>query len=205
MEEARRFPPGQAASEAEKKSNTAREIIETLVLTLLIFFAVHFSVQPYFVDGPSMQPGLHTGDLVVVNLLTYDFSSPQRGDVIVFHPPDDPGQQYVKRIIGIPGDTIRLTPDAVYVNGKLLNEPYIHSLAPGEIENPSGVIPDMKLGKDQYFVLGDNRDNSRDSRFFPSPVTRQMIIGKAEVVAWPLNTIEWISNFPSVFAGLKQP
>lgn len=203
MEDARTLPPGHATIDSdEKKTNIAREIIETVVLTLLIFFAVHFSVQPYFVDGPSMQPGLHTGELVVVNLLTYDFSSPQRGDVIVFHPPDDPGQQYVKRIIGLPGDTITITANAVIVDGKKLNEPYIHSLAPGEAESPV-VISNLKLGAGQYFVLGDNRDNSRDSRFFPSPVTRQMIIGKAEVVAWPLNALEWIQNYSNVFAGIK--
>ncbi len=202
MEDARTLPPGHATIDDEKKTNTAREIIETVVLTLLIFFAVHFSVQPYFVDGPSMQPGLHTGNLVVVNLLTYDFSSPQRGDVIVFHPPDDPTQQYVKRIIGLPGDTVTVTANAVFVDGKQLNEPYIHALAPGEAESPV-VISNMKLGQDQYFVLGDNRDNSRDSRFFPSPVTRQMIIGKAEVVAWPVNALEWIRTYSNVFAGLK--
>lgn len=202
MEDARTLPPGQTTMESDKKTNAAREIIETVVLTLLIFFAVHFSVQPYFVDGPSMQPGLHTGELVVVNLLTYDFSAPQRGDIIVFHPPDDPTQQYVKRIIGLPGDTVTITANSVFVDGKKLNEPYINTLAPGESESPV-TIPDLKLGPNQYFVMGDNRDNSRDSRFFPTPVTRQMIIGKAEVVAWPLNSLKWIGTYSNVFAGLK--
>ncbi len=204
MEDARTLPPGQTTTDSEKKTNLAREIIETVALTLIIFFAVHFSVQPYRVDGPSMQPGLRTGDLVIVNLLTYNFGAPRRGDVIVFRPPDDPSQQYVKRIIGVPGDTITVTADAVIVDGKTLNEPYIHALAPGESESPVAVT-DLKLGPDQYFVLGDNRDNSRDSRFFPTPVTRQMIIGKAEVVAWPLNALEWVQSYSNVFAGLKQP
>ncbi|MGZ3676878.1 MAG: signal peptidase I, partial [Ktedonobacterales bacterium] len=103
MADAKLVRPGRAG--VQREGRLAREIIETVVLTLLIFFAVHFSVQPFRVDGPSMQPGLHTDELVLVNLLTYDFSAPQRGDVIVFHPPTsvdavtDGSVQYVKRII----------------------------------------------------------------------------------------------------------
>lgn len=205
MADARILPTGKSGDQQnpaeDKPSLLSRQIIETVVLTLLIFFAIHFSIQPYFVDGPSMQPGLHTGDLVMVNLLSYDFGSPQRGDVIVFHPPDDPGQQYVKRIIGIPGDTVTVTPDAVYVDNVKLSEPYIYPLAPGQDESPIAVPP-QHLGPDQYFVLGDNRDNSRDSRYFPTPVTRQMIVGKVELVAWPLNAIEWMRSYSSVFAGV---
>jgi len=198
------LPAGNAGNPtAEKPSRFTREILETVILTLLIFFAIHFSIQPYIVDGPSMQPGLHTGDLVMVNLLSYDFGSPQRGDVIVFHPPDDPSQQYVKRIIGIPGDTVTVTPTAVYVDNVELQEPYIYPLAPGEQESPVA-IPAQRLGPNQYFVLGDNRDNSRDSRYFPTPVTRQMIIGKVEMVAWPLNAIEWMRSYSSVFTGVHQ-
>jgi signal peptidase I len=199
VEGARILPPGRVAT--DRSSQAAKEIVETVVLTLLIFFAVHFSVQPFIVDGPSMQPGLHTGDLVVVNLLTYDFSAPQRGDVIVFHPPNNPGLQYVKRIIGIPGDVISITPNAVLVNGHQLSEPYIYPLAPGENESPVA-IPYVKLGPGQYFVLGDNRLDSTDSRFFKTPVTRQMIIGKVQAVVWPLNAIEWLPDESSVFAAV---
>lgn len=201
MADARILPARDAA--AQQPSRLAREIVETVILTLLIFFAIHFSVQPYIVDGPSMQPGLHTGELVMVNLLAYDFGSPQRGDVIVFHPPDDPGQQYVKRVIGIPGDTVSVTPTAVYVDNIKLSEPYIYPLAPGQNESPVA-IPQLHLGTGQYFVMGDNRDNSRDSRYFPTPVTRQMIIGKVELVAWPLGSIEWLRNYSSVFMGVQQ-
>src|SRR5579859_5895766 len=123
---------------ADRSSKVAREIVETVVLTLLIFFAVHFSVQPYRVYGPSMQPGLRTDDYVLVNLLTYDFAGPQRGDVIVFYPPSNPFHDctpphdcFVKRIIGIPGDTITITPNAVIVNGVKLNEPYIFPIEKG--------------------------------------------------------------------------
>src|SRR5258707_4143035 len=144
---ARIVRPGAAATDSGQKF--VREVVETVLLTLLIFFAVHFSVQPFRVDGPSMQPGLHTGEYVVVNLLTYDFTAPQRGDVIVFHPPDSPDTPYVKRIVAIPGDTVSITRDAISVNGVKLNEPYISALAPGQSENPS-VILHIKLDKDQY-------------------------------------------------------
>ena len=203
MADARILPAGNAGNTtAEKPSRFTREILETVILTLLIFFAIHFSIQPYIVDGPSMQPGLHTGDLVMVNLLSYDFGSPQRGDVIVFHPPDDPSQQYVKRIIGIPGDTVTVTLTAVYVDNVKLNEPYIYPLAPGQNES-TGVVPSLHLSPGQYFVLGDNRDNSADSRYF-GPIERNSIIGKVELVAWPLNAVEWMRSYSSVFAGVHQ-
>jgi signal peptidase I len=202
VSETRILPRAQVGT--ERSQHVLREVVETVLLTLLIFFAVHFSVQPFRVEGPSMQPGLHTGELVLVNLLTYDFGSPQRGDIIVFHPPDDPTVEYVKRIIGVPGDTISVTATAIYVDGKKLDEPYIAPLSAGEAENPV-VIPSLKLGKDQYFVLGDNRLNSRDSRFFSSPVTRNMIIGKAQVVVYPFNNLEWLHNYSNVFGGLSRP
>lgn len=201
MNDAQILPPGKARAVSKHRSHIIREITETIVLTLLIFFAVHFSVQPFRVNGPSMQPNLHTNNLVLVNLLAYDFGSPQRGDIIVFHPPIpiDDGEYYVKRIIAVPGDTIKLTTTAVYVDGKKLNEPYIDTL--GDIENP-GVVPPYTLQKDQYWVMGDNRDNSQDSRFF-GPITRSAIIGKAEVVIWPVNSLEWLRNYSYVFAGVK--
>jgi signal peptidase I len=179
-------------------------MIETGILVLLIFFAVHFSVQPFKVNGPSMRPNLHTNDLVVVNLLAYDFGSPQRGDIIVFHPPI-PGQEdqyYVKRVIGIPGDTIQITPYAVIVDGQKLKEPYINSLGPTGLENLT-VVPRLTLGKDEYWVMGDNRTDSQDSRFF-GPIYRSSIIGKAEMVIWPMNSLEWLRNYSSVFAAVKQ-
>jgi signal peptidase I len=203
VNDAQILPPGKARAVSKHRSHIIREIVETVVLTLLIFFAVHFSVQPFRVNGPSMQPNLHTNNLVLVNLLAYDFGSPQRGDVIVFHPPiaTDDSEYYVKRIIAVPGDTIKLTATAVYVDGKKLTEPYIDTLGPADIENPD-VVPTITLHKDQYWVMGDNRDNSQDSRFF-GPITRSAIIGKAEVVIWPINSLEWLRNYSYVFAGVK--
>jgi signal peptidase I len=197
-----------AEAQPPRRSFATREILETIGLTLLIFLAVHFSIQPYRVDGPSMQPGLHTDGLLLVNLLTYDFGSPQRGDVIVLHPPSAPNLQYVKRIIGIPGDTIELTQISVAVDGKVLSEPYISPLPDGAEENSNGCLEfpatgtiDITLSKNQYYVMGDNRTNSQDSRCFGS-ITRDEIIGKAEVVIFPLDSLHWLPNYSSVFAGV---
>ena len=204
MFDAQILPPGKAKTGSKSKSHVTREIIETSILILLIFFAVHFSVQPFRVNGPSMQPNLHTNNLVVVNLLAYDFGTPQRGDIIVFHPPI-PGSDsvyYVKRVIAIPGDTIKITATAVYVDGQKLREPYINGLGPSGLESLT-VVPPLKLTKDQYWVMGDNRTNSQDSRFF-GPIYRSSIVGKAEVVIWPMNSLEWLRNYSSVFAAVKQ-
>jgi signal peptidase I len=170
------------------------------VLTAIVFFAVTFTARPYRVEGVSMQPGLQSGDLVLVSQIAYDFGGkPQRGDVIVLHPPSDPGTVYVKRVIGLPGDQLFITPDAVYVNGHKLNEPYIQLLDPSAAENqPLGKVT---LGPGQYFVMGDNRQNSTDSRVF-GYVPRQNIIGKAEFVFWPAPMIHGISTYTNVFAGI---
>src|SRR5579871_2879815 len=169
------------APEPPRHGFSLREVAETIVLTLLIFLAVHFSIQPYRVDGPSMQPGLHTNDLLLVNLLTYDFGAPQRGDVVVLHPPSDVTQNYVKRIVGVPGDVITLTQTTTAVDGKVLSEPYIAPEPDGSGENslggpgvpcpPPGVLTDpgtcrIALGPNEYWVMGDNRQDSTDSRIF---------------------------------------
>jgi signal peptidase I len=195
--------------EQRKSVFAAREIAETLILTLLIFLAVHFSIQPYRVDGPSMQPGLHTDELLIVNLLTYDFGSPRRGDVVVFHPPGDPSTQYVKRIIGMPGDTVVITPTTVQVDGKTLDEPYITPIPTGEDMNTGGCL-DFSSGNNfrivlqanQYWLMGDNRRDSLDSRCF-GVVTRDHFIGKAEVVIFPVNNLHWLPDESSVFRGVN--
>lgn len=178
----------------------ARELIETVVLTAVVFFIVTFTARPYRVDGVSMQPGLRNGELVVVSQIAYDFGmQPQRGDVIVLHPPSDPSAVYVKRIIGVPGDVLFITPDAVYVNGHKLDESYIQLIDPNSAENqPLGKIT---LGDGQYFVMGDNRQNSTDSRVF-GYVPRQNIIGKAEFIFWPAPEIKGIPTYPNEFSGL---
>lgn len=170
------------------------------MLTAIVFLAVNITARPYRVDGPSMQPGLYTNDLVMVNMLAFDFGNPQRGDVIVLHPPSEPSVTYVKRVIGVPGDHITITANAVIVNGHTLNEPFIAPLDPSAPENVN-VLPNITLGSKQYFVMGDNRQDSTDSRFFGS-VPRANIVGKAEFVFWPLNALHGIPTYPQDFSGV---
>ncbi len=178
-----------------KRSHLAREIIETLALTLIIFLVIHFTVQNYMVEGTSMQPSLNNNQFVLVNKLAYLFHAPERGDVIVFHWPKDTTKDLIKRVIGLPGDTIVITSYTVQVNGVVLKEPYISSQA-----NPGGqrlVVP-----SNDYFVLGDNRPVSDDSRDW-GYVPRSYIIGKAVLVYWPVNNWQIINTYSPVFSAIK--
>jgi signal peptidase I len=188
-----------------------REILEVAVITLLLFMAVRLLVQNYRVEGPSMTPTLLNTQYILVNKADYYFSGPQRGDVVVFQAPaealakcppnGDAGQtnpDFVKRIIGLPGDTVKIQPNGgVFVDNTLLNEPYINS---GPSFNDAA---SWHLGSDQYFVMGDNRGDSCDSREW-GPVPRQDIIGKASVVYWPLSNFHFVPSASSVFAQVHQ-
>src|ERR1700694_3885479 len=179
---------------SEKRTRLIRELIETIAFTLLIFLVIRFAAQSFRVDGASMEPGLHTDEYVLVNKAAYLFQSPQRGDVIVFHYPLDPSKDFIKRIIGLPGDTVQTTSNEVIGDGQILHEPYIND-ASNSSDNT------LKLGPDQFFVMGDNRNNSFDSRLW-GPLNKSYIVGKAILVYWPLNDWELINTFPSVFASI---
>lgn len=179
---------------SEKRAHFIREVIETIALTLLIFLVIRFAVQSFRIDGQSMEPGLHSDEYVLVNKVAYLFSAPQRGDVIVFHYPLDISKDFIKRIVGLPGDTIRTTSTSVIVDGQTLSEPYISKVFNFESHT-------WKLDPDQFFVMGDNRDNSLDSRTW-GPLDKHYIIGKAVAVYWPVNTLELVNTYPSVFAAV---
>ena len=178
-----------------KHSHLAREIIETLALTLIIFLVIHFTIQNYQVDGSSMEPGLVNNEYVLVNKLAYLFHPPERGDVIVFHFPQDTTKDLIKRVIGIPGDVIQVSLSTVTVNNVVLHEPYIKAPV-----NPTG--SEWKVPADDYFVMGDNRQFSFDSRDWGF-VPKSYIIGKAVMVYWPLNSWQFINTFPSVYSAIK--
>jgi signal peptidase I len=178
-----------------KRSHLAREIVETLALTILIFLAIHFTVQNYQISGPSMQNTLHSGQFVLVNKIAYLFHAPERGDVIVFHEPDQPDRDLIKRVIGLPGDTIKLDGTTVWINGTQLNEPYIT-----QRNNPSAGT--MTVPASNYFVMGDNRPVSEDSRYFGF-VPKDYIVGKAILVYWPLSQWQMLNTYTSVYAAIK--
>jgi signal peptidase I len=152
------------------------DILETLVLSVLLFVGINAISARIRVDGYSMEPTLHTGEFVIVNRLSYQIGSPKIGDVIVFHYPRDPQQEYIKRIIGLGGDTVRVEGGNVYVDGQRLNEPYI--AAPPAYQNT------WQVPEDSLFVLGDNRNNSSDSHNWGF-VPMNYVVGKAIAVYWP--------------------
>jgi signal peptidase I len=173
------------------------EVLETAVLTLLLFMVVRLAVQNFQVQGPSMMPTLQNSEYILVDKAVYYLHAPQRGDIIVFVAPPDPSTDYVKRVIGVPGDTVRVAPNGVVsVDGVALNEPYV-----ADLDNP--YPPNTwKLSANQYFVMGDNRGDSSDSRAW-GPVPRQNIIGKASMVYWPYSDIHVLPNWANVFASVR--
>src|SRR5579883_2094743 len=188
----------------EKRFRLVREIIETIVLTLLMFLIIRFAVQNFNVDGTSMEPNLHNTELILVDKWTYMFRQPARGDVIVFIAPPHPQQDYVKRVIGLPGDIITIRNTTVIVDGVTLNEPYV---APQNQGNPFAYknITNLRVPPNDYFVLGDNRAISSDSRIWGF-VPRANIIGRAAFVYWPLGQSNdgFVPGVSSVFAKIHQ-
>lgn len=156
-----------------------RETVETAVLALLIFLLMRLVVQNFRIEGYSMEPNLHQGQYLIVNKAVYRWlHPPERGDIIVFEYPRAPDRDFIKRVIGLPGEKVEIRNGVVYINDKPLPEPYLKN------NRGHGNFPPTVLGPDQYFVLGDNRDNSSDSRMW-GPLPRDRIIGKAWISYWP--------------------
>ncbi len=153
-----------------------REIVETILLTAIIYAAVNFATGRFRVEGDSMRPSLHPEQFVLVDKISYRLGQPQRGDVVVFQYPLATERDFIKRVIGLPGDIVSVVGGAVSVNGQPLSEPYIAA--------PPAYANTWTLGPDQYFVLGDNRNNSSDSHNW-GPLDRKYFIGKAIFVYWP--------------------
>ncbi len=189
---------------AEKRHNLAREIAETAILTILMFMIIRFAVQNFNIDGTSMEPNLHNSELILVDKWTYLFHPPARGDIVVFKAPPDPTQDYVKRVIGLPGDTITIKGTIVVVDGVTLHETYV---APQDQGVPPGarIITNLVVPANDYFVLGDNRAVSSDSRIW-GLLPRTNIIGRAAFIYWPLgqNNDGPVPGVSSVFAAIHQ-
>lgn len=171
---------------------TLREILITLFLALVIFLLVQVTLQSYQVEGSCMEPNLYTGQRVLVNKASYWFGGPQRGDVIVFHSPQPPDRNMIKRVIALPGEWVEIRDGQVFItdtNGTfLLDETYVMQEPCERYCDLSVHVPD-----DCYFVLGDNRNSSSDSRSW-GMLPRENIVGKAWLCYWPLG--DW-HVFPS--------
>jgi signal peptidase I len=171
---------------ASRASSVLRELVETIVLTLVIFFLVRTVIQNYRIDGISMEPNFHNGQFLIINKLAYRLGEPARGDVIVFHYPRDPSRDFIKRVIGLPGDTVEVRGGQVIVNGETIDEPYDPS--PGTYDSDPVTLPE-----DQLFVMGDNRNNSSDSHIWGA-LPMENVIGKAVVSYWPPSDWGLVTN-----------
>jgi len=159
-------------------------VVSILVAVILAFFIRSFVVELYMVEGPSMLPTLMNGERLVVNKFIYRFRFPERGEIVVFKYPRDPSRDFIKRVIAIPGDTLEIRDGKVFLNGQVLQENYIR-------ERTRGSFPLVRVPEGHVFVMGDNRNNSEDSRF-PDVgfVPESLIKGKAIVVFWPLDQMK---------------
>jgi len=162
----------------EKEKSQLRELLEVVVVSVAIAaFLITFVVQAFYIPSRSMEPTLEPGDRILVNKFIYRFHEPRRGDVIVFKFPLDPSRDFIKRVIGLPNDTVEIRSGALYINEKQVKEPYLPETFPGS-------YGPFKVPPRHLFVLGDNRGNSEDSRFWGA-LPRENIVGKAMVIYWP--------------------
>lgn len=170
------------------------DFIQSIVVIGAIFALIYWQVaQPHKVSGNSMIPTFKNNDYILTDKVTYRFSSPKHGDIIVLKNPRDESQDFIKRIIALPGDTITVQGGLVYINNQLLSEKYL-SL---NFSTPNGNFlrdgEEIKAGQNQFFVFGDNRNASSDSREW-GPVTREEIVGRVVLRYWPLGSFGLITN-----------
>ena len=171
-------------------SGDVKEILQSVVIAgILAFLIITFVAQSFVVDGKSMEPNLHDGERLFVNKFIYRFREPQRGEVIVFTPRGAPNKKYIKRVIGLPGDTVYIKDSVTYVNGQPLEEDYIK-------EEMKGTFGPYQVPEKSVFVMGDNRNNSADSRFpgYVGYVSYESISGMAFWVYWPITDMRIIDH-----------
>ena len=178
---------------AVKKESTFKDLVYFVIIILVILIPLRFFVaEPFVVVGTSMDNTFKTGQYLIVDELTYHLRNPERGEVIIFHPPIDPSVYYIKRVIGLPGETVDIVNGKVTIinsahpNGFVLNEPYV--------SYPKDDSEKVTLGAGQYFVMGDNRAVSYDSRAW-GPVPRNLIAGRAFLRLLPLNAISILPGY----------
>lgn len=169
-----------------------QEFVKMAAIAIVIIVAVrYFLIQPFYVKGSSMEPTFSNYEYLIIDELSYHFNDPQRGQVVVFRYPRDPQEHFIKRVIGLPGETVQIKDNHIYIyneeypNGYILKENYLSEDVVTFANNENLI----KLGADEYYVLGDNREASQDSRFF-GPVKRSFITGKVWIRGFPLDRLD---------------
>lgn len=167
------------------------EVVKVVVISLAIIIPVrYFLIQPFYVKGASMEPSFYDHEYLIIDEITYRFREPERGEIVVFKYPKRPSEYYIKRVIGLPGETVEVADGNVYVytadtNRKVqLEETYLSEGA----DTIGGTLSKVTLGTDEYYVLGDNRSHSKDSRSFGA-VKDSFIVGRVLFRGWPLDRV----------------
>lgn len=170
-----------------------REVVETLLMAGVMLVVLLAVVRNYKIEGTSMSPTLAPAEYILVSKVAYAaFGDPERGDVVVFLDWNN-AQDYIKRVIGLPGETVDVHDGAVWINGRALDEPYLNGVPTNGGSGP------LTLGPDEYFVLGDNRGNSSDSRM-QGPLPRDHIIGRAWLTYWPLPNVRRLRHGDAAYS-----
>lgn len=169
------------------------EFFETIVVVGAVFALIYlFIAQFHKVSGLSMFPTMHDGDFLITEKISYKFRQPKRGEIVVLKNPRDNSQDFIKRIIAIPSDSLKIENNILYLNGQTLNEKYL----PSNLTHSGSFLTEgsiVKAGENQYFVFGDNRNHSSDSREW-GPITKEEIVGRAFFRYWPPQRISLIAN-----------
>lgn len=198
------------SSGSRKQGGAYKETVEwvkALVIAVVLVFLIRtFLFSPFIVDGRSMQPNFENGERLIVNKILYNIREPKFGEVVVFDVPEQ-DRKFIKRVIGLPGDKIRIEGDDLFINDQKIDEPYIKEAieeahAKGELYNgvgsqynfPNDAVPEMTVPEGTIFALGDNRSDSSDSRYIGF-VKDEELVGRADIIFWPLNKLEFIKHW----------
>jgi len=184
---------------ASTASSLLRELAEVVVLAIILYFGISFAVQTVHVEGLSMFATLDDNNYLIADKIAYRLHAPQRGDIIILRPPTDDSKDFIKRVIALPGERLLIRDGQVFINGHRLNEPYLPENWTSQAN--WGGDTGMVIPPNQYFVMGDNRNRSQDSRTF-GPIGRDRIDGRAWFRIWPLNNFGNIySKMPTLETG----
>lgn len=195
--------PQEPPAQPSQTKKEAMEWLKALAIAALLVLVIRtFLFSPFIVDGPSMKPNFQSGERVIVNKIIYDIREPKRGEVVVFHVPQE-NRDFIKRVIGVPGDKVKLEGDRLYINGELVEEPYLkEAIEQAKAENreyntaenfpnayvQSDIVPDHMI-----LAFGDNRSNSKDSRMI-GYVSMDELVGRADIIFWPLNELKIVKH-----------
>src|SRR5438128_7204056 len=189
---------GAAPQERSAASSLLREVAEVVVLAVILYFGISFAVQAVHVEGLSMFATLDDNDYLIANKIDYRLHAPQRGDIVILRPPTNNTTDFIKRVIALPGERLLIRDGVVYINGHRLDEPYLPEEWTLQTNpQPWSIGEGQLIPPNQYFVMGDNRNKSQDSRTF-GPIGRDRIDGRAWFRIWP------IRNFGDIYAKVPR-